>query len=107
MVQSDNSKTLSVGDNPSSGRPTSTKIPSQSKIPEKQRASRTNNQNLEGKVLNYNIYNNYNQYINNENYYISTHENLDKPNVQILQDGASNSRPASLKRSQSRSNLHG
>jgi hypothetical protein len=26
----------------------------------------------EGKILNYNIYNNINQFINNENYYIST-----------------------------------
>ncbi len=32
----------------------------------------------DGKILNYNIYNNYNQFINNENYYIST-EGGEKP----------------------------
>ena len=32
----------------------------------------------EAKILNYNIYNNFNQYINNENYYMSTDK--DAPN---------------------------
>lgn len=59
-----------------SGRPSSSKQEAKKPQPrhEESRNKAVQDALKEGKMVNYNIYNNYNQYINNENYYISTED---------------------------------